>query len=239
MHHERGLHLTGKLLLLIAAVFALIAFAAIPAIGAPQETSIKDVPTTGATPPAAMKAGVGPAATSNATMSHGNSPSPDNRIEAAQSPQDTGSTPAGIGGVVKPAAGSTSLFLRANPYQPQKKHRVRQVQKKASTTNALPWEVQPEPLPPDPLAGLDENQRRAYVIEALHREIREKQRRADLLMRLFVIDEKDYLIGIDRWKDHGGKLRVDYEAAELRANVRELAKLQKNLQSMQKEQDRP
>jgi hypothetical protein len=106
-------------------------------------------------------------------------------------------------------------------------------------TNALPWEAKPGPHPEDPLAGLDENQRRAYAIEALRREIRERQHSIDLLIRLFVIDERDYLIGVEKWKDYGGKERVEYEATELRAKIRELAKLQVNLRSLEERQDLP
>lgn len=111
---------------------------------------------------------------------------------------------------------------------------MRRTQAKFNATHGLPWE-QPKSadVPPDPLAGLDANQRKAYEIEALSREIKDKQHRVHLLMRLFTIDEKDYLMGNQKWRSDGGKERVQYEAAELLAKNRELARLQLRLRDLQ------
>jgi len=114
--------------------------------------------------------------------------------------------PAPIRGDLKPAAGSRSVFLNLVPYRNEKQRKVRPTQVKINANRAIPWEEsRGAEGPRDPLAGLDENQRKAYEIDALGREIRDRQLRICLLMRLFAIDEENYLMGKKSWSSNGGK----------------------------------
>lgn len=90
--------------------------------------------------------------------------------------------------------------------------------------------VAPVPICP---AGLDEQQRGACEIWRLRQEITQKQKRAELLMRLFVKDEKAYWSDSPRWKNNGGEERVKYEAEEMLKNANELKRLQRDLKLLE------
>lgn len=106
-----------------------------------------------------------------------------------------------------------------------------------SEAEGLPWDVTTHPIH-DPMAGMTDDQKREYRIAMLRHEILEKQSHAELLLRLFVKDEKDYWIGIPRWKANGGERRVIHESVEMRTNALQLKALEKNLRALEEEQSR-
>jgi len=130
------------------------------------------------------------------------------------------------------ACESKSPLLRMRSSSPGKRQQARNVQPSSTATASLPWETEPT-LPPDLFASMSEKQKKALQIVTLRNDIKERQRRSDLLMRLFVADEKDYLIGNDRWKQDNARERVQSQAAELCAKARELAELEKQLVSLE------
>lgn len=82
--------------------------------------------------------------------------------------------------------------------------------------------------------ALDEAGRKAEEIAALQQQIKDKQKRIALLMRLFVDDEKEFLMNpADGNTDPVVAERRRYEQDELRWETAELAKLKAKLVELQ------
>ena len=97
----------------------------------------------------------------------------------------------------KPAPASNSQPTANNPSRAKAKTKSRQTH--APTAIFEPAPVTPlfaPEKPANPAAGLSAEEKKKAEIEALGREIRDRQRQVDLLMRLYVTDERKYLLNM-------------------------------------------
>ena len=138
----------------------------------------------------------------------------------------------------KPASAATSSTAAQQPQPPQAATLPKDVAKKqtvaAAAAGAAPAATESGKVAEKEAAIPEEDSaRKALEIAGLQKELKAKQERVEMLMRLFVADEQQFLRSpLDPIEDPQAKARIRAEQEELRAQSAACARLQARLEAL-------